>query len=127
LREGLAKLPRSADLLHALGLAQVRKGDRTAALKSLAEAARLAPDRSRYAYVWAVALHSAGRSNEAVAALREADRRHPYDVTLLRALISIQSEMGEPRAALAYARKLAKVLPDDPRVKAMVDELSRGR
>ena len=127
LREGLAKLPRSADLLHALGLAQVRKGDRTAALKSLAEAARLAPDRSRYAYVWAVALHSAGRSGEAVAALREADRRHPYDVTILRTLVSIQREMGETRAALASARKLAEILPDDPRVKAMVDELSRGR
>jgi hypothetical protein len=35
--------------------------------------------------------------------------------------------MGEARAALAQARKLAEVLPDDPRVKAMVDELSRGR
>jgi len=113
--------------LHALGLAQVRKGDKAAALKSLAEAARLAPDRSRYAYVWAIALHSAGHSGEAVAALREADHRHPYDVTMLLSLVSIQREMGETRAALAYARKLAEVLPDDPRVKAMVTELSRGR
>jgi tetratricopeptide (TPR) repeat protein len=127
LREGLAKLPRSADLLHALGLAQVRKGDRAAALKSLAEAARLAPDRSRYAYVWAVALHSAGRSDEAVAALRAADGRHPYDVAILRALVSIQRETGDTRAALGDARKLAEALPDDPRVKAMVDELSRAR
>jgi Flp pilus assembly protein TadD len=127
LRQGLARLPRSPDLLHALGLAQVRKGDRTAALKSLAEAARLAPDRSRYAYVWAVALHSAGRSDEAVAALRAADRRHPYDVAILRALVSIQRETGDTRAALGDARKLVEALPDDPRVKAMVDELSRAR
>jgi len=127
LREGLATLPRSPDLLHALGLAQVRKGDRAAALTSLAEAARLAPDRSRYAYVWAVALHAAGRSGEAIAALRDADRRHPYDVTILRALVSIQRETGKTRPALADARKLAEILPDDPRVKAVVDELSRGR
>ena len=59
--------------------------------------------------------------------MREADRRHPYDVTILLSLVSIQREMGETRAALAYARKLAEVLPDDPRVKAMVTELSRGR
>jgi Flp pilus assembly protein TadD len=127
LREGLAKLPRSPDLLHALGLAQVRKGDRSAALKSLGDAARLAPERSRYAYVWAVALHAAGRSDEAVAALRAADRRHPYDVAILRTLVSIQRERGETRAALDSARKLAEALPDDPRVKTLVDELSRGR
>ena len=127
LREGLAKLPRSPDLLHALGLSMVRQGDRSAALKSLGEAARLAPDRSRYAYVWAVALHAAGRSGEAVAALRAADRRHPYDVAILRALVSIERERGETRAELADVRKLAEALPDDPRVKAMVDELSRGR
>ncbi len=127
LREGLARLPRSADLLHALGLAQVRKGDRTAALASLAQAARLAPDRARYAYVWAVALHSAGRRQEAIAALRDADRRHPYDLDLLGALVSFEREAGDTRAALGHARKLAEALPDDPQVKALVAELARGR
>lgn len=127
LREGLARLPRSADLLHALGLAQVRKGDRTAALASLAQAAKLAPDRARYAYVWAVALHSAGRRQEAIAALRDADRRHPYDLDLLGALVSFEREVGDTRAALGHARKLAEALPDDPQVKALVAELARGR
>ena len=127
LREGLAKLPRSADLLHALGLAQVRKGDKAAALNSLAQAARLAPERSHYAYVWAVALHSAGRAKEAVAALREADKRHPHDLAILGTLISIEREMGDSVAALGHARKLAAALPDDPQVKALVAELSRGR
>ena len=127
LRKGLARLPRSADLLHALGLAQVRKGDRTAALASLAQAARLAPERSRYSYVWAVALHSAGRSGEALKVLREADKRHPYDVALLGTLVSIERETGDANAALAHARKLAEVLPDDPQVKALVAELARGK
>ena len=127
LREGLARLPRSADLLHALGLTQVRKGDKTAALAALAQAAKLAPERSRYTYVWAVALHSAGRSKEALAALREADRRHPYDLATLSTLISIERETGDTVAALGHARKLAEALPDDPQVKAMIAELSRGR
>ena len=127
LRAGLAKLPRSADLLHALGLTQVRKGDKAAALESLALAARLAPERPRYTYVWAVALHSAGRSGEALKALREADKRHPYDVSLLGTLVSIERETGDTKAALTHARKLAEALPDDPQVKALVAELSRGK
>jgi Flp pilus assembly protein TadD len=127
LRAGLTKLPRSADLLHALGLAQVRKGDKTAALASLAQAARLAPERPRYAYVWAVALHSAGRSDEALKVLREADKRHPYDISLLGTLVSIERETGNTKAALTHARKLSEALPDDPRVKAMVAELSSAR
>ena len=127
LRKGLATLPRSADLLHSLGLAQVRKGDKAAALESLAQAARLAPERPRYAYVWAVALHSAGRSDEALKVLRAADKRHPYDLSLLGTLISIERETGDRKAALVYARKLAEALPDDPRVNAMVKELSSAR
>jgi predicted CXXCH cytochrome family protein len=126
LRAGLDKMPRSADLLHALGLAQVRKGDKAAALESLAQAVRLAPERPRYAYVWAVALHSAGRSSEALKALRTADKRHPYDVALLGTLVLIERETGDTKAALAHARKLAEALPDDPRVKALVTELSRS-
>ena len=127
LRKGLAMLPRSADLMHALGLAQVRKGDKGAALVSLAEAARLAPERPRYTFVWAVALHSAGRSGEALKALREADKRHPYDVSLLGTLVSIERETGDTKAALTHARKLAEALPDDPQVKALVSELARGK
>jgi Flp pilus assembly protein TadD len=74
LREGLARLPRSADLLHALGLAQVRKGDRATALASLAQAARLAPERARYAM--SAVLHSAGRRQEAIAAAPSGATRH---------------------------------------------------
>ena len=127
LREGLARLPRSADLLHALGLTQVRKGDKAAALISLAQAAKLAPERSRYTYVWAVALHSNGRSSEALTALREANKHHPYDVAILSTLVSIERETGDKRSALMHARKLAEALPDDPQVKVMVSELSAGR
>ena len=100
---------------------------RDRALDSLAQAARLAPDRPRYAYVWAVALHSAGRSKEALAALREADKRHPYDLDILGALVSYERDSGDTAAALTHARKLAQALPDDPQVKALVAELSRGR
>ena len=126
LRRGLKELPRAADLHHALGLLLVRKGDKAAALKELALAAKLAPDNARYSYVHAVGLYSAGRQNEALAALRAADTRHPYDLDILGALISMNREAGNAKAALPYARKLVEVLPGDPNAKRLVDELERA-
>jgi len=127
LRRGLALLPRSADLHHALGLLLVRKGDKGAALQELALAAKLAPDNARYGYVRAVALHSAGRRSEALAVLRDADARHPYDLEILSALVSLNREAGDTKGALPYARKLAEALPGDPNVKRLMDELERAR
>lgn len=124
LREGLAVMPQSPELLHSLGLTQSRLGNKEAALRSLAQAARLAPERARYAYVWAVGLNSAGRTGEAIAALRDALRRHPYDVEILGALISLEQRAGDVRAALSHARKLAEIVPADPRVQALVEELA---
>lgn len=76
---------------------------------------RRVPERPRNTCVWTVA------------ALREADERHPYDLAILGTLISIEGETGVTVAALGHARKLAEALPDDPQVKAMVAELSRRR
>jgi tetratricopeptide (TPR) repeat protein len=123
LRRGLALLPRAADLHHALGLLLVRKGDKGAAVKELALAAKLAPDNARYGFVYAVGLHSAGRQGEALSVLRAAEARHPYDLEILGTLVSMMREGGKPRDALPYARKIAEVLPDDPGVKRLLAEL----
>ncbi len=126
LRRGLTLLPRAPDLHHALGLLLVRKGDKAAALKELGVAAKLAPDNARYGFVYAVALHSAGRRGEALSVLRAAEARHPYDLEILGALVSLNREAGKPRDALPYARKIAEVLPDDPGVQRLVAELERA-
>jgi tetratricopeptide (TPR) repeat protein len=123
LRRGLSLLPRAADLHHSLGLLLVRRGDKSAALRELALAAKFAPDNARHAYVYAVGLHSAGKRNEALVVLRAADKRHPYDLETLSALVSMNREAGNTRDALAYARKIAEVLPEDPGVKRMLAEL----
>jgi predicted CXXCH cytochrome family protein len=123
LRDGIAQTPRNADLHHALGLLLVRKGDKAAALQELALAARLAPDNARYAYVHAVAVNSAGQRAQALALLRAANSRHPNDIDVLSALISLNREAGDVKAALVYAKKAAEILPDDPGVKRLVAEL----
>jgi len=123
LRRGLVLLPRAADLHHALGLLLVRKGEKGAAIKELAAAAKLAPDSARYGYVYAVGLHSAGRRGEALSVLRAAEVRHPYDLEILGTLVSMSREAGNPRDALSYAKKIAEILPDDPGVKRLIAEL----
>jgi tetratricopeptide (TPR) repeat protein len=127
LRRGLSVLPRAADLHHAMGLLLVRKGDQPAALGELALATKLAPDNARYAYVYAVGLHSAGKRAEALVVLRAADKRHPYDLETLSALVSMNREAGNARDALAYARQIAEVMPDDPGVKRMLSELEGAK
>jgi len=54
---------------------------------------------------------------------READARHPYDPEILSALISMNREAGDVKAALDYAHKAAEALPDDPAVQRLVADL----
>ncbi|MGR8933189.1 MAG: tetratricopeptide repeat protein [Gammaproteobacteria bacterium] len=123
LRQGLALLPRAAGLHHALGLLLVRKGDALRARQALATAAELAPENARYTYVYAVALHSAGKQRQALAVLQAADRRHPYDPDILSALIAMQREAGNAEGALFYARKAAEILPDDSSIQRLMEAL----
>ena len=55
LRDGIAKSPSDATLHHALGLSLVRQGRRDEALRELKLATELAPDNSRFSYVYGVA------------------------------------------------------------------------
>jgi len=123
LRRGLAVMPRDAHLQHALGLSLTRQGEKVAALKAFVEAARLAPDNARYVYVHAIAVHSAGKLKEALTLLRAADKRHPNDLDILAALLSMSREAGDRQAALGYAKQLAGILPDNANLKRLVAEL----
>ena len=82
LLDGISFRPRSAELHHSLGLAQVRLQDLPAAIESLRSATSFAPGNSRYAYVYAVALHSAGRTADALVSIDDALQRLPNDAAL---------------------------------------------
>jgi predicted CXXCH cytochrome family protein len=123
LRRGLAAMPRDADLHHAIGLLLTRKGDKAAALNEFVEAARLAPNNARYAYVHAIAVDSAGKRRQALALLRSANKRHPNDLDILGALLSMSRETGDRQAALRYAKQLAEMLPGNPSLSQLILEL----
>jgi tetratricopeptide (TPR) repeat protein len=122
LRDGLRVAGDHATLRHALGLTLVRRQQLPAALEQFAVATRLAPDDARFAYVHAVALHSAGRQ---AAALRELDRalaRHPDDRDLLMAATTY----GGAGTGEKYARRLAERYQGDPAVAQFLVEWSQG-
>ena len=125
LRAAIAASPRDAGLHHALGLTLTRLKRSDDALDELRHAAELDPERARYAYVYGVALHSAGRAGDAMAVLRAILARHPNDRDTLLALVSFSREAGNFATALEYAERLARVVPADPGLNELIENLRR--
>jgi Flp pilus assembly protein TadD len=90
LREGLRTVHQPAVLHHSLGLLLVRAGKLDQAVTELAKAVELEPDVTRFAHVYAVALHSLGRTGDAVHVLEEARRRAPFDRDISEALTDLE-------------------------------------
>jgi len=125
LRTAIMASPQDAGLHHALGLALVRAKQLNEALGELRRAAELDPDRTRYTYVYAVALNSAGRPHEAIAALKANLARHPNDRDTLIALVAFSRDIADVNSALEYAERLAQVLPNDKGLAVLMDALRR--
>jgi len=125
LRVAIAASPQDGGLHHALGLTLTRLKQPDAALIELRRAAELEPNRARYAYVQAVALHSAGRADDAMTVLKQSLGRHPDDRDTLQALITFSRDAGDVGAALAYAEQVARMTPDDRDLTSLVQDLRR--
>lgn len=126
LRTAIAALPEDAALHHVLGLLLVRQKRLPQALGELQRASELAPAEARYAYVYAVALNSAGRREDALAALKASLAKHPADRDTLLALTTLNRDAGDVAAALGYAEQLDRLIPNDPTISGLLDELRRG-
>jgi Flp pilus assembly protein TadD len=125
LRGAIVASPRDGGVHHALGLTLVRLNRHDEALDEFRKAVELEPDQARYAYVYAVGLHSSGRQSEAMIVLKENLSRHPGDRDTLLALVSFSQEAGDLNAALKYAEKLAEIEPTNQDLANLVQELRR--
>jgi len=125
LHAALAVSPQDAGLHHALGLTLVRLKRTDEALGELRQAANLDPRQARYAYVYAVGLHSAARVGDAIAVLKDSLARHPDDRDTLQALITFSRDAGDVGSALEYAERLARIPPADPNLASLIQELRR--
>ncbi len=123
LGQALALEPQNAAAHHALGLLLIRQKKLPEALNALSEAARLEGDNARYGYVYAVALNSAGEGPKAVRELETVLQRHPNDRDSLFALAAFQRNAGNLDAARNYAHRLATLEPDNPDVRALLQQV----
>ena len=124
IRQGLTQSAANADLRHALGLSLARANRYEEALGELARAAELRPDVARFSYAQAVALHSTGRTSEAIAVLEAARSRHPRDRDLLFALSTFHRDLGQMPGARAAAGELRRLFPGDEEAAALDASLS---
>ena len=125
LRAALKINAKAASLHYALGLALARQGRMTESIAELGQAARLAPDYSRYAYTYGIAFHGSGKATDGIRVLANARQRFTGDVEILQALATMERDRGRRRAALDYAQKLARLLPEDEQATALLRELQR--
>jgi tetratricopeptide (TPR) repeat protein len=79
LMAALETFPEAAEVHHAIGLLRVRQQDASTAIEWLERAVRFSPENARFAYVYGVALASAGEVERAIGVLEAALERHPYD------------------------------------------------
>jgi Flp pilus assembly protein TadD len=125
LRTAIAASPRDGGLHYALGLALIRLKKPDEAITELARAAEIEPVQARYAYVYAVSLHSAGRKDEAMVILKDSLARHPDDRDTLLALVTFNRDAGDIGAALEYAERLVRLAPNDRSLAGLVEDLQR--
>jgi predicted CXXCH cytochrome family protein len=123
LRAAIAIEPQNAAINHSLGLLMARQHNYAEALPLLREAATLAPDNARYSYVYAVALNSIGSGTEATALLERTHKKHPTDRNVLVMLFTLERDRGDLAAALTHAQELAALEPNNPQIRALVDNL----
>jgi predicted CXXCH cytochrome family protein len=123
LRTAIATSPRDAGLHHTLGLTLTRQKRPDDALAEFRVATELEPDRLRYAYVYAVALHSAGRVDDSIKILKESLARHPNDRDTLLALVTFNRDADDIGAALEYAEQLTRLAPNDRELNSLVGDL----
>jgi predicted CXXCH cytochrome family protein len=123
LRTAIASSRQDAGLHHALGLSLTRQKRPNDALGEFRIASELEADRSRYAYVYAVALHSAGHLDESIEVLKKNLARHPNDRDTLSALVTFNRDSGNIGAALEYAEQLSRFAPNDRELNRLTDDL----
>jgi tetratricopeptide (TPR) repeat protein len=107
LEQGLRAAPRSAELLHARGLAAVRAQDYEKGIGLLGEAVAAAPDSARFHYVYGIALES----RDIEAALGELRRAwelgHEPQHLFARCEVAARNRHASARACIAELRGLA--------------------
>ena len=125
LRQAMVLAPGMAAPEHALGLLLVRNKQYSQALEHLRKAKNLAPENTRYAYIYAVAANSTGDSEAAIEALAAVLVRDAQNVDALRALVGIYYSKRDVANTLIYAEQVIRLEPNDRELAQLIEHLRR--
>ena len=125
LRLAISVNPEVAAPYHALGLALVRQKNYDDALSNFEQATTIEPVNAQYNYVYAVALNSLNRTQDALEVLESAHGQRPGNRQLLTTLITINRDRGDTSAAIGYAKKLSVLVPDDQGLRQLIEQLQQ--
>jgi len=114
---------------HALGLSLVRQQRSDEALVEFRAATEANPLNARFAYVYGVALQSAGQIRPAIGFLEQSLASHPYGLEILIALVTFTRDAGDLDEAIGYAEMWVDLAPNDARAAEQLADLvlRRGR
>ncbi|MBY5738192.1 multiheme c-type cytochrome [Rhizobium leguminosarum] len=119
--EAIGMAPERADLRYGHALSLVRKQALAEAITELAEAVRLDPQNSRYKTTLAVALDSAGRTEEAL------DRLDGWaaggDADVIGLALQYSLKLRRLPEALRHAEDLARLRPEDQQISDLIGQL----
>ncbi len=123
LTKGIANISENAALYHALGLSYIRQNKPQKALVELEIAANQAKNNRRYQFVYAIALNTLKQTEKALTVLEKTHQQFPDDSEILITLITINRDAGNKQSALAYAYKLMDIMPANPDLKNLINQL----
>ena len=127
LREGLEHTPEDGELQYSLGLLLADERRLEQAVQALGEAARLLPQRVRVQYNYGLALQHTGQLQKAATAFDKAHRLDRNDPEVLQALIILYAQQRLWEQAYPYAEQLARLYPDEPGPRRMLQEIETMR
>lgn len=116
----------SAVARHSYGLSLVRKKRSGEALEQLRLAAELEPTNSRFVYVYGVALHSLGQTDNAIDVLGKAREDFPENYEIAWGLATILRDNGDIAASRSVATDMLTRYPEDANFGALLQSLPAG-
>jgi len=126
LEHALRVAPDDPNAQQAMGLYLVRKGERDAALEHFAAAVEQPGAGPGNVYTYAVALDSAGRTADAIAAIAAASKRFPNTLELYYLQVSYMDKSGNTIGINKYLSLLDEVAGNNPRIRAWVEKYGGG-
>jgi predicted CXXCH cytochrome family protein len=124
-REIIQLEPDNGEAYYSLGLLLAEMKKLKEAADSLGKAARLMPGRARVQYNYGLALQQLGQGVGAEAALLRAYQLDSEDPSILQALAVHYLQARQWDQASIYAGKLARMYPNEPGPRRMLEDIQR--